>query len=292
MDYGRQIVPQAKLIAASSLLARAASRTRSNMPAIAIRKLKRLAWPAYNRFWTSRCDKKLALVLDRIAAADLDDLRRLEFVEGLIQHIGLVKDKRQIYGDDETYMNPIPRGLHQIPKQLAEFAIFLSQERVGSFLEIGTYTGHTFTFLMAYLSRFNQNLIGITLDIWDHNPVQQLWKGRFDARFVKERSQDFATRVFDFCFIDGDHSYDAVSADFANIGRNSKICAFHDVNDAIVESWPGNAGGVPRFWEQLKGSADDWKFSEFTYHSRDNRVMGIGVATHRDRVTGRPRPIR
>jgi hypothetical protein len=105
-------VPQAKLIAASSLLARAASRTRSNMPAIAIRKLKRLAWPAYNRFWTSRCDKKLALVLDRIAAADLDDLRRLEFVEGLIQHIGLVKDKRQIYGDDETYMNPIPRGLH------------------------------------------------------------------------------------------------------------------------------------------------------------------------------------
>ena len=81
LDYGRQIVPQAKLIAASSLLARAASRTRSNMPAIAIRKLKRLAWPAYNRFWTSRCDKKLALVLDRIAAADLDDL---EFVEGLI----------------------------------------------------------------------------------------------------------------------------------------------------------------------------------------------------------------
>jgi hypothetical protein len=136
---------------------------------------------------------------------------------------------------------------------------------------------------MAYLSRFNQNLIGITLDIWDHKPVQQLWKGRFDARFVKGRSQDFATRVFDFCFIDGDHTYDAVSADFANIGRNSKICAFHDVNDAIVESWPGNEGGVPRFREQLKGSADDWKFSEFTYHSRDNRVMGIGVATHRDR---------
>jgi hypothetical protein len=251
----------------------------SNIAAVVIRKLK--ASNPRNRLRTARCDNKLAFVLDRIAAAELDDLRRVNFVETLIQQIGLVNDKRNIYGDDEAYMNPIPRGLWQIPGQLAKFAVFLSWQKIESFLDIGTYTGHTFTFLMAYLARFNPNLSGITVDVCDYKPVQHLLKGRFNARFVIGRSQDFAARPFDLCFIDGDHCFDAVCADFDNVGRNSRICAFHDINDAIVKSWPGNDGGVPKFWQQFKTERCDWDFSEFTCHSRGIRVMGIGVAIHK-----------
>jgi hypothetical protein len=242
-----------------------------NAAAVVIRKFR-------TRIQAARCDYKLAVVLDRIAAADLEDLRRVHFVEALIQQIGLVNDKRNIYGNDELYMNNIPRGLWQIPRQLAKLAVFLSSRKIESFLEIGTYTGHTFAFLMAYLVRFNPTLFGITMDLYKHNPVEHLLRGRFKAQFTIGRNQHFATRRFDFCFIDGDHSFDAVSADFNIVGRNSKICAFHDINDAIVEGWPGNDGGVPRFWQQLKTNHTDWDFCEFTCHSRGDRVMGIGVA--------------
>jgi hypothetical protein len=252
--------------------------------AVVIRELKNLARSGYHRIRTirsriktRRCDKKLARVLDQIAAADLEELLKADFVETLIQQIGLRKDTRDIYGDDEAYMNPIERGLWQIPKQLAELAVFLAPERIESFLEIGTFTGHTFTFLMAYLSRFNPSLAGITLDVGDYDPVKYLCKDRFNTCFVIGRSQDFVTSRFDLCLIDGDHSYDVLSHDFHNVGKNSRICVFHDINDAIVEGWPGNDGGVPRFWQQLKTSCSDRDFSEYTYHSRGNRVMGFGV---------------
>jgi hypothetical protein len=255
-----------------------------NVVPVVIRKVKNKVVQKRNRILSARCDKKLALALDRIAAANMDDLRRVHFVELLIRQIGLANDKRNIYGDDEAYMNPIPRGLWQIPRQLAEFTVSLSSQKIGSFLEIGTYTGHTFTFLMAYLARFNPNLSGITVDVCDYSydeyrkSVEPLLKGQFDARFIIGHSRDFATRALDFCFIDGDHSLKGVCADFDNVGQNAKICAFHDINDAIVEGWPGNDGGVPKFWQQLKTRHNDWDFSEFTWHSRGYRVMGIGVA--------------
>jgi len=251
------------------------------VPAV-IRKVKNKVIQTRNRILVAPCDKKLSVALDRIAIAKLDDLRKVDFVESLIRQIGLANDKRNIYGDDEAYMNPVPRGLWQIPRQLAEFAVFLSYQKIGSFLEIGTYTGYTFAFLMAYLARFNPNLSGITVDVCDYGhhaylkSVEPLLKGRLDARFVIGRSRDFVTRGFDFCFIDGDHSLNGVRADFDNVGRNAKICAFHDINDAIVEGWPGNDGGVPRFWRQFKTWHNDWDFSEFTWHSRGDRVMGIG----------------
>ena len=68
-----------------------------NAAAVVIRKFR-------TRIQAARCDYKLAVVLDRIAAADLEDLRRVHFVEALIQQIGLVNDKRNIYGNDELYM--------------------------------------------------------------------------------------------------------------------------------------------------------------------------------------------
>jgi cephalosporin hydroxylase len=63
----------------------------------------------------------------------------------------------------------------------------------------------------------------------------------------------------DFLFIDGDHAWDAVSADFrdyAPLVRAGGIVAFHDiVADQRTRSGadtPGAAGDVWRFWAQIK----------------------------------------
>ena len=55
----------------------------------------------------------------------------------------------------------------------------------------------------------------------------------------------------DFLFIDGDHSYDGVKADFERYSKlvdKDGIIAFHDIFPGLLES----VGGVPRFWNEIK----------------------------------------
>ncbi len=50
---------------------------------------------------------------------------------------------------------------------------------------------------------------------------------------------------FDFIFIDADHRYESVVADWENYGPMSKVVAFHDIYER-----PGY--GVSRLWAELK----------------------------------------
>ena len=77
--------------------------------------------------------------------------------------------------------------------------------------------------------------------------------------------------------IDADHSYDAVRADYDLFGARARLCMFHDINDRFVEEWPGNVGGVPRFWRELKNRLPPRVLHEFCCHSEGQAVMGIGV---------------
>jgi hypothetical protein len=226
------------------------------------------------------CDDKLKRVLDKMSHINPTLLRKIDCVESLVQECGLVMATPEIYGDDQKHLNPLMRGLWQIPRQLAAFAVFLSNHKIESFLEVGTFTGGTFTFLMGYLTRFNPHLVGITIDPWNANPPTHLWNGRFRGRYVVASSRDFAAQSFDLCLIDGFHSFDAVTEDYLNVGRYSRICGFHDINDQLVEEWPNHNGGVVRFWRQLREEQKGREFHEFLFHSHGARVMGIGVIVH------------
>ena len=65
-------------------------------------------------------------------------------------------------------------------------------------------------------------------------------------------------RDVDFLFIDGDHSYEGVKADFAtysSLVSKGGMIALHD----IVPGLPSHVGGVPRFWTEVREK----------YHSRE-----------------------
>ena len=66
---------------------------------------------------------------------------------------------------------------------------------------------------------------------------------------------------YDFCFIDGDHSYEGVKADWFNYGPHAKIVAFHDIL---------NNTGCFRLWNEIK---DRYRTVEYT----SSAWLGIGI---------------
>lgn len=70
---------------------------------------------------------------------------------------------------------------------------------------------------------------------------------------------------FEFVFIDGDHTYDGVKADWENYGPMGKIVAFHDI--ATVPE-------VNKFWNEMRVSTP-YRFEE--YVDTEKFSFGIGV---------------
>ena len=77
-------------------------------------------------------------------------------------------------------------------------------------------------------------------------------------------------REVDLLFIDGDHRYEGVKRDFemySGLVRRGCPITFHD----IVPGDPEIVGGVPRFWEEVKG---EYESAEFV---KDWNQGGFGI---------------
>ena len=222
---------------------------------------------------------KLIRVINALQNADLDNLIYPDFVANQIRSAGLVFDHRNLYGSDNQYMNCGHEGLWQMPIQLAKCLVHLTNYRINSAIEVGTWSGWTISLMTAYLLRFNPNLSVLTVDTGDafgfaSSVIIQL----LPISVHVGTAQDFAGQAFDLAFIDGDHSYASCRGDYEAIGRIAKICMLHDINDKYVASHPANDGGVPRFWRELtyKMEPDSARY-EFLDHSEGDSVMGIGL---------------
>lgn len=232
--------------------------------------------PAVSRWRRARETGKLRSAVRALESAPLELLYDAGFVAAEIRHAGLVHDPRNPYGADNRFMNSGPFGLWQIPSQLARCLVELSGYDLHGFIEIGTWSGWTVSFMAAYLRRFNPWLQVITVDTGDSWGLAL--RPAVPMHVCRGTSADLSGRHFDLVFIDGDHSYAACAADYEHLGRHAPICMFHDINDRFVEGFPGNEGGVPRLWAEIKsGAAVDDRVLEYLDHSESDRVMGIGL---------------
>ena len=85
-------------------------------------------------------------------------------------------------------------------------------------------------------------------------------------------------RQVDFLFIDGDHSYEGVKADwdlYRKLVAPDGLVAFHD----IVPGPEERVGGVPRFWKELRQQFPHRELVE-SWHQGG---YGIGVVLPNDR---------
>ena len=98
--------------------------------------------------------------------------------------------------------------------------------------------------------------------IADSGRTVHLIPGNSHAPDVIERTRAFGP--FDFGFIDGDHSYEGVRADWENYGPMCNVVGFHDV---------GSTHGCMRFWAELKAERI-YRTMEFI---NAEKYFGIGI---------------
>jgi hypothetical protein len=186
-------------------------------------------------------------------------------------------------------------GMSQIREEILGLAEFLREERVDSFLEIGTKWGGTF-YVLHQISdigglKISLDMVGGPYGGWVLNQHPYLGdvvyernmflrKLSNDVRILMGDSHTMAMRIklerilgkekLDLLFIDGDHTYDGVGMDYTMYKKFVKkdgLIVFHDINDTQHHR---NIGvQVGKFWNELKGEK-----IEFNTHTH---WAGLGV---------------
>lgn len=167
----------------------------------------------------------------------------------------------------------------QNEKEITDFVTFLREEKVGSYLEIGSKWGGS---LWRVAQALPKGARIVSVD-WQKGPnkslrqcVAELRKAGYDIHLFEADSTNpkIVEQVknlgpYDACFIDANHTMAYVRKDWENYGPMCRIVCFHDVSYVQRE---GKAPvNVPELWAELK---QQYRSKEIRYEPKDN---GIGI---------------
>lgn len=188
---------------------------------------------------------------------------------------------------DLALETPVIRPL-QDRSEFLELANLVGELRPTNVLEIGTFRGGTL-FVFARLSSPNATLVSLDLPTSAFGSMARKGQELLFRQFPREQQRLVVLRrnshlettranvaaalngPLDFLFIDGDHSYDGVKADFemySPLVRPGGMIAFHDIADRHKSDY-----GVTQFWSEIKSRFRNREI----LHSPEPDPMGIGV---------------
>lgn len=159
-------------------------------------------------------------------------------------------------------------------------------------MEIGTAQSGT-SFLLGQILDSAETLIAMDLRVRNTHLLKLFSRARLNRVFLEgsshaslsyERVKNVLSgRPLDVLFIDGDHTYEGVRADYQMyrpLVRKGGLIAFHDIVDDYQTKFGrpglGWVGGVPKFWRELKLESNFSTCTEFIANP-DQDGMGIGV---------------
>lgn len=163
-------------------------------------------------------------------------------------------------------------------------------EGVRSYLEIGSRYGDSLRYVAKRLPR-GSRIVSVDWPgarwgyagsgTWLKKRVAELNRDSYDAHVFLGDSKDpdiiaavKALGPFDAVHIDGDHSYDGVTADWGNYGPMGRIVTFHDISWKRPQPQGRGEIEVPRFWKELKASG---RYRTDEKSETPNKDRGIGV---------------
>lgn len=166
-------------------------------------------------------------------------------------------------------------GILQVPDEFIDFCLFLLEQDLSSAIEIGVAAGASSYIMAALMLRKNPDMIYRMVDISDYlvdfDKVKEIIPSL--RKEIPNTSDDFAGEVYDFCFIDADHSYEGMMTDWNNVGKNAKkLTVFHDI---FAHEYDELSGGTVRGWQEIKETVGQKRIREFTRFP--DKWMGIGV---------------
>lgn len=180
-------------------------------------------------------------------------------------------------------------GITQVRSEIAGLIDRLRTLAPRTIVEIGTHKGGN-SFLFCHALESAKRIIGVDLCVQNGDklvhfvhPGQQYFvlHGDSQVEAMKQRVMaKLSGRQVDFLFIDGDHSYKGVKADFelyAPLVRKGGIIALHDIVSDHRTRYGRDtgcyAGEVYRFWDELKAR---YRCEELV-DDPDQDGFGIGV---------------
>lgn len=166
-------------------------------------------------------------------------------------------------------------GIMQIVDEFAQFCQSISLLKIKSAIEVGVFKGRSAYFVCALLSRSNPELKYHCVDIFDNMDSFEKYNELLPAliKCIPSQSSDYINEVFDYVFIDADHSYNGSIADYYNVGKKAKvIVAFHDV---YGHEYDYLDGGTVRTWKEAIEDNKDKEYKVFSCYP--DKWMGIGA---------------
>ena len=236
---------------------------------------------------------------------------------GLAERVRLVRAARELMGQSpaagdfggqvDLVRKFYQFALHQSRGEIIALMELVSALRPARACEIGTCAGGTL-FLLARACRPDARILSMD---WEYSPAQLAAFPVFASAGQKlgclpgdshsQATRDRMVKYFDgekidFLFIDGDHSYAGVKADFEMYGplvRPGGLIAFHDIHPdhrslrgeqyahleetrGVPQDQGSISGDVPRFWAEIR---DIYPGSRDLIDDPAQDGAGIGVIT-------------
>jgi len=152
-------------------------------------------------------------------------------------------------------------------------------------IEVGIYKGGTLR-LWQTISATDSILVGI--DVHDftggrfaHSKNVSLIFGRSDSPGVIAKVKSITGDDVDFLFIDGEHTYEVVKADYNNYGRLVRpggLIMFHDTQSTARSPRSAPQGcKVKQFWRELIDMNVVKEYFEFCFNANLPQQMGTGI---------------
>jgi predicted O-methyltransferase YrrM len=208
----------------------------------------------------------------------------------LLLQLKLMRDPGPNRLVDFVFSNPIIAPA-QVRSELLRFAAIIAELKPSLALEIGTARGGTLC-VISRLSRTSATIISVDLPgglfgggyRWFRIPIYKsfpvldqklhLIRGDSHDQAIQSRVREEIgkDRKLDLLFIDGDHSYQGVRADFdsyRSLVRSGGIIAFHDIAEHPKET----GCEVARLWQEVK---TQYRHEEII-EDRDQGWAGIGI---------------
>ena len=194
-------------------------------------------------------NRNVILIQNLLRSLDLESLRNPEVISNLVRIFGIMPWGPSTTGPEAQYINPGGiAAIGQTPDQIAKALVYLSKFKIESFCEVGVCYGGNFFFMSEYLRRFNPTIqcTGVDPTMNPDSDIREIIDLSDWMRHLSLTSNQIAGREYDLVFIDGDHVAPWPENDWNNLGKQAKICMFHDLQEPI---WPD----VAAFWITIKG---------------------------------------